>query len=1146
MGNCCKKKQEKVSGSIESSSTEKGIDKTGNDKKIDTKKKGIDVLKLKDNLDSREFLNKDKNRSKSNISNNSSKELTKNEKKKLDEYKKIVEKYIEFRKKLETKSKENIYIVQEDDTIELIKLYNSINQQINNENDLGQLIINELTEFIINREEIKKEFKSIDFNQCEKILNDEFGNKKIDLLSKDLCQLLKVSGEKATYYNEHKKNNFRYLQFENNKKIKININSGIFHLVEIIEESIDSQTDNNDISLEISKKVKNKNKSKPKNEEKKEEIIEVKSDIEKKVKINLIDFNEEEAKSENKKEEIKENKISTIQKAEKVEMENNINDILFKILFLYSAQNNEFKKGEKYYICNKNIINYIFEQIETNNKDINDINELIINFLWNEDYINFDDIFNNIHNILKKFRQENLNLFENNYNFNIIDKKNFILEQKEIEYNNKDIKKIPSDFILIKQEIYELLIKLFNLEQKEYIDEIFYKSDLLKDNNENISLNINESNTIYICKIEKINKIEFYNIFFVLSYNSTEIYLKEIILFEKNNFDLNLYLQEKKTNINKYFQKMYDENNIDIGYFINLNQQNIEEQKEEELIQESKGEKKKEEKKKEEIEEEKKEEKEKKEEEEIKEEQKKEQKEEIKEELIEEPKEEQKEEKKEEIKDELIVETKEEMKEEQKEEQKDELIDETKEEKKDELIEKTKEDIKEEQKEVIEQEKKEEIKEEEKIDELIDEAKEEIKEKKNVEIKLETKREANEEEEEKKDEINLKPKEEQKEDEKINKENKDINEEKEIPLERIGLSNINSNSYLNSVLHCIYNIQELTNFFISDKNFLNLTEESFTNDDKIILNNIEITKDSLSFKYLEIIFYLYHKKQNNKYIKNYSPRNILEYIQTQEPDIFHKNIERNPKEFLSYLIKKLKEELKEEENIKNLENEEDFILMNSLVGNEEILYKKYLNNFLFKNNSIIDKLLAGIEFSSFTCDKCKEQENNFQHFYNIEFPLTKIEKNLINLNITFEKISLEECFKYYFKNHITSQNCKKCNNNINNIISQKIFLSPKILIISIGNIREKRDLFKLDEEINLNEYIKENNEGYKLIGIIVLYNQTGSSERYYAYCYNNEEKKWYCFVDDYIYEINDDLENEIKRANRLPYILFYKDKNLFN
>ena len=253
MGNCCKKKQnltEKKSISSRSSCTQKGINKTGDDKKKDHKNKGIDILRLKDNIGSREMLFKDKNSSKSNISNNSSKTLSKYEKKKLDEYKKIVEKYIEFRKKLETKSKENIYIVQEDDTIELIKLYNSINQQINNENDLGQLIKNELTEFIINREEIKKEFKSIDFNQCEKILNDEFGNKKIDLLSKDLCQILKVSGEKATYYNEHKKNNFRYLQFENNKKIKININSGIFHLVEIIEESIDSQADNNDISLE--------------------------------------------------------------------------------------------------------------------------------------------------------------------------------------------------------------------------------------------------------------------------------------------------------------------------------------------------------------------------------------------------------------------------------------------------------------------------------------------------------------------------------------------------------------------------------------------------------------------------------------------------------------------------------------------------------------------------------------------------------------------------------------------------------------------------------------------------------------------------------------------------------------------------------
>ena len=433
----------------------------------------------------------------------------------------------------------------------------------------------------------------------------------------------------------------------------------------------------------------------------------------------------------------------------------------------------------------------------------------------------------------------------------------------------------------------------------------------------------------------------------------------------------------------------------------------------------------------------------------------------------------------------------------------------------------------------IEKEVKEEIKEEEK-----DEDKDEVNLETNGEIK-----------EEQKDEIKLESKEEKKEEQKEEIENKDIDnldDENNIPSNRIGLSNTNSNSYLNSVLHCIYNIKELTNFFISDKNFLNLTEESFSKEDKIILNDIEITKDSLSFKYLEVLFYLYHKKKNNKYIKYYSPKNILEYIQNEKPEIFQKNKESNPKELLSYLIKKLKEELKEKESIKIFDNEEDFILMNSLVENEELLYKKYLSNFKFKNNSIIDKYLAGIELISFTCDKCKEQEKNFQHFYNIEFPLAKIEKILMNLGTTVEKISLEECFNYYFKTHITSQNCKKCKNNNNNILSQKIFLSPKILVISIGNIREKRDLFKLDEEINLNEFIKDKNDGYKLNGIIVLYNQTGSSERYYFYCYNNEDNKWYCYVDEYIYEINDDIENEINKANRLPYILFYKDKSLFN
>ena len=129
--------------------------------------------------------------------------------------------------------------------------------------------------------------------------------------------------------------------------------------------------------------------------------------------------------------------------------------------------------------------------------------------------------------------------------------------------------------------------------------------ELLKVDEEFIIMNIYEENYIYICEPEEKDEIKFFNIFFVLIYNSKEIYLKEYKYFEKNNFDIDLYLQEKKLDRNNYTQKIIDEENNEIGYFINLKQpQEIKEDKKEELIQEDKKEEIKEEEKKEEKKEE--------------------------------------------------------------------------------------------------------------------------------------------------------------------------------------------------------------------------------------------------------------------------------------------------------------------------------------------------------------------------------------------------------------------------------------------------------------------------------------------------------------------------------------------------------------
>ena len=483
---------------------------------------------------------------------------------------------------------------------------------------------------------------------------------------------------------------------------------------------------------------------------------------------------------------------------------------------------------------------------------------------------------------------------------------------------------------------------MFKLEESDDIKKIFKKIELLNSDDKFIVVNNYDENIIYFCQLKENEKIKVFNPIFLLFYNSKEIYLNEKDELKKNDFDIYFYLQEKKININNYSQKIVDEENIEIGYFINV-KQNI-----------------------------------------------------------------------------------------------------------------------------------------------------------------------------------------------LKKENNEENEENKKPNKPIGLIGINSNSYLNSLLQCLYHIPELTNFFILDKNFLNLTEEFFLKGENIILNDIEINKDSLSFKYLEIIYHLFHKKQNDKYIGYYSSKNILEYIQNKEPKEFEKNKGNSPKILCDYFIKKLKEETNEKENIINLKNNN---LFDSLLQNEETLYEKYLTDFKFKNKSIIDQFITGIKLKNIYCEDCKESEQIFNDFYYLNFSLEKVGKHMEN---KFKNIDLNECFKYYFCNQKYEKICNKCGKNNNNFVSYKICLSPKILIIFLENTKEKGSLFKIDMEININEYSKEKNEGYKLIGMITFFQKDGSKGSYQAYCYSDEFNKWYYLFDEYVDEV-DDIYKYIEKTKSVPYILFYRN-----
>ena len=613
MGNCCKKKKMdlltyKINQEIMSSRYPKENSKDKNTTKNNNNNNGEkikNVMVLKENrsegLDSKEPLTS--NEGKENYSYNPKKqnEMPNRDKNQLKEYKDILSSYIKLRNDLEKKCKlKNIYVVNRYKNLELIKLYNDIKEREKENIEIKEdkLVDEKLIEFISRKNKFDKKMKAMNFGLCKESIDSGNSNEtQIDLLNSYLCKKLDVQGTKkneVTYVNNEENGEFRYLYFKNKKIIKINVMGRIFFLNEIVEEkiNIDKRLSNNpktntninnfrsvnvdtndrnikglidssvskkiDMILSINSNDNNIYKSIGTNEKEVEESIKIKVNEDKK-KI--------EEKEKNK------STITNIGDNQSEEKEIILN--IVKVLILFKLQNIEFKDKIICYLCCKNIINGLIKVIDNENKDIISI---INKFVSNHRLGNCNDFLNNIKNNMEMFENENINLFEDKYNFSNININNYNIGKKEIEYLNNGKVEIPYDFILLRYEILEILLKIYKVKKEENMENIFRKVDILKEDDNITVINLYETNNIFMCQPEEINGIKYFDISFVLFYNTKEIFLNERGSLENFKYDIISYLEEKKVNTNKYSGNFFDENKLLLGYFINLKQSKNEEE----------------------------------------------------------------------------------------------------------------------------------------------------------------------------------------------------------------------------------------------------------------------------------------------------------------------------------------------------------------------------------------------------------------------------------------------------------------------------------------------------------------------------------------------------------------------------------------
>jgi ubiquitin C-terminal hydrolase len=321
----------------------------------------------------------------------------------------------------------------------------------------------------------------------------------------------------------------------------------------------------------------------------------------------------------------------------------------------------------------------------------------------------------------------------------------------------------------------------------------------------------------------------------------------------------------------------------------------------------------------------------------------------------------------------------------------------------------------------------------------------------------------------------------------------------------LGIKNLENTCYINSILQCLLNLYNLSDFLLEKNITKNNSKEKLLTEEFIKLNK----------KYWE--------PKNNK--EPIVPNSFLNELFKNK--LFTFGEQSDASEFLSYMLNCIHEYTSHEVSF-NIQSKNPETAIAKMRISSLKSWKKYFNKYSF----VID-FIYGQYKCSLTCLTCKKETVSFEPFCIIDLPLPDVNVN----------VSIYDCFNKNSNAEIleSGRRCTKCKKNTQTRKNITIWKPPRILIICLK--RFDKNLNKINTNIlfpkeKLTILSKFSNKEFNYYLSSIIYHR-GSyyGGHYYCICRTMMANgpKWILYDDDVIHNIKD---NQITSAN--SYILIYK------